>query len=224
MRETGFSTTAPLQLESSSVPAAGSAPAAASGAVAASGAAATNPAGGVVSSPADPGALSVLVHAGGFVYMTETAEFPALLRDVRRDSLRLVKDCLSVKKAGDSETDEVRLAKLEEIGCRVLHVFAMELVFHECVLSAFREKVSKRSMISNRSLQCKFSAGCPNAPRDAYFGGRRRTSPRRRAQGLLGMHPRLPSRDLTFPGCQKRKEEEEEHGEKVKKLFPYQAI
>lgn len=127
MRETGFSTTAPLQLETPAAPAA---------------AVPDAPAAAAVAGASDPGVLSVLVHASGFVYMTETAEFPALLRDVRRDSLRLVKDCLSVKKASDSETDEVRLSKLEEIGCRVLHVFAMELVFHECVLSAFREKVS----------------------------------------------------------------------------------
>jgi hypothetical protein len=129
MRETGFSTTAPLQLEPPPAPVAAGpdAPAAAASAA--------------VAGASDPGVLSVLVHASGFVYMTETAEFPALLRDVRRDSLRLVKDCLSVKKASESETDEVRLSKLEEIGCRVLHVFAMELVFHECVLSAFREKV-----------------------------------------------------------------------------------
>jgi hypothetical protein len=145
MRETGFSTTAPLQLEAPPAPAAGGS------AASASGAAASDAAAVVVSGPADPGALSVLVHAGGFVYMTETAEFPALLRDVRRDSLRLVKDCLSVKKASDSETDEVRLSKLEEIGCRVLHVFAMELVFHESVLSAFREKVSMRRTIALES-------------------------------------------------------------------------
>jgi hypothetical protein len=137
LRETGFSTTAPLELESPPAPAAGGSAAAVS-AASASDAAAVSPA-----AASDPGALSVLVHAGGFVYMTETAEFPALLRDVRRDSLRLVKDSLSVKKAGDSETDEIRMGKLEEIGCRVLHVFAMELVFHECVLSAFREKVSQ---------------------------------------------------------------------------------
>jgi hypothetical protein len=135
LRETGFSTTAPLQLESLSSPASGGA------ALAVDGVAAADCSASSIAGPPDPGALSVLVHAGGFVYMTETAEFPALLRDVRRDSLRLVKDCLSVKKSSDTETDEVRLMKLEEIGCRVLHVFAMELVFHECVLSAFREKV-----------------------------------------------------------------------------------
>ncbi len=154
MRETGFSTTAPLQLES---PAASTA----------SSAAAPNPP-AVVSGPADPGALSVLVHAGGFVYMTETAEFPALLRDVRRDSLRLVKDCLSVKKTSDCETDEVRLCKLEEIGCRVLHVFAMELVFHECVLSAFREKVSG-----------------PTTPRDRYPANPFRQVARMRQEMLI---------------------------------------
>ena len=101
--------------------------------------------------------------------MTETAEFPALLRDVRRDSLRLVKDCLSVKKAGDAETDEVRLCKLEEIGCRVLHVFAMELVFHECVLSAFREKVpqTRFDCIDHFSYSKHFPDGA-NASRDAH--------------------------------------------------------
>jgi hypothetical protein len=164
MRETGFSTTAPLQLESPAAPGAGSA-------------SASNPAGAAVSGSADPGALSVLVHAGGFVYMTETAEFPALLRDVRRDSLRLVKDCLSVKKAGDSETDEVRLGKLEEIGCRVLHVFAMELVFHECVLSAFREKVCPAPHDALSLSLKKLSAGGANASRDAHFGRGRGTSP-----------------------------------------------
>jgi hypothetical protein len=165
LRETGFSTTAPLQLETPPAPAAGSSAAA----VCASDPDVVSPA-----ATSDPGALSVLVHSGGFVYMTETAEFPALLRDVRRDSLRLVKDCLSVKKASDAETDEIRLGKLEEIGCRVLHVFAMELVFHECVLSAFREKVLKCCIhiVSFAYL----SPGCAHASRNADYGGGRRTS------------------------------------------------
>jgi hypothetical protein len=104
--------------------------------------------------------------------MTETAEFPALLRDVRRDALRLVKDCLSVKKSSDSETDEARLSKLEEIGCRVLHVFAMELVFHECVLSAFREKVARRGAASMLLPNLTYlSLDGPNATRVAHIGG-----------------------------------------------------
>jgi hypothetical protein len=174
MRETGFSTTAPLQLEC---------PPAGAPAVAVSSSSPADVPAPAVSATTDPGALSVLVHASGFVYMTETAEFPALLRDVRRDALRLVKDCLSVKKSSDCETDEARLSKLEEIGCRVLHVFAMELVFHECVLSAFREKVPQLSAEINPS-QSHLPPDGSNATRDAHIGGGRGAAARRRAQGL----------------------------------------
>ena len=86
-----------------------------------------------------------LCEISDMLHFVETQDFPAILQQFRRDTLRLVKDTLAnKKKSGEAvETEESRVARLEDIGRRMLRVFIMEVVFHENILAAFREKIAR---------------------------------------------------------------------------------
>jgi flagellar biosynthesis GTPase FlhF len=87
-----------------------------------------------------------LCEISDMLHFVETQDFPAILQQFRRDTLRLVKDTLANKKKageGQVDTEESRVARLEDIGRRMLRVFIMEVVFHENILAAFREKIAR---------------------------------------------------------------------------------